>query len=94
MARDGCNRGRGVVCSVSKEIQTKLGILAVSLEQCVMDCLGIARWCVCPDLSAGLPRIPECQRIHKESRAVRKPACSRATESEYLLPAADDPMRE
>jgi len=39
MARNGGNRSCGVVCSVSEEIQTKLGILAVSPEQRLMDCL-------------------------------------------------------
>jgi hypothetical protein len=42
MARDGGNRGRGVVCGFPEEIQTKLGILAFSPEQCAMDRLRVA----------------------------------------------------
>jgi hypothetical protein len=41
MARDGSDSRRGVVGSVSKKIQAELGILAISLQQSAMGCLGL-----------------------------------------------------
>ena len=40
MAGDGGDAGGGLVDSVAEEVQTQLGLLAFSLEQCVVDHLG------------------------------------------------------
>ena len=40
MARDGCDSSRGVVCRFAKKVQKELGLLAISSEQCAVDCLG------------------------------------------------------
>lgn len=42
MARDDRNRDCGMDDCVAKEVQTQLGVLAFSLEQCSMGCLGMA----------------------------------------------------
>jgi hypothetical protein len=40
MAGDGGNVGSSLVNRLAKEVQTQLGLLAFSIEQCVMDHLG------------------------------------------------------
>lgn len=56
MARDGSHGNSGVVSSIAKEVQKKLGLLAVFIKQRPMDCLGRARQRVCADFSATVPR--------------------------------------
>jgi len=54
MARNGSDRSGGVVCGVPEKVQKELGLLAISLEQCAVDCVGTIRSRVCAHLSATL----------------------------------------
>jgi hypothetical protein len=58
MAGNGGDRSRGVAGRIPKEVQKELGILAVSLEQCFMDCVGLKRSSLRAHLFAALPRFP------------------------------------
>ena len=40
MAGDGSDGYRRVDGRIAKEVQAELGILAIHLEQCTVDCLG------------------------------------------------------
>jgi len=40
MAGDGGDAGSGLVNRVAEEVQTQLGLLAFSIEQCLVDHLG------------------------------------------------------
>ena len=42
MARDDRDRNCGMDDRVEKEVQTQLGVLALSREQCSLDYLGVA----------------------------------------------------
>lgn len=70
MASHGRDSSRGVVRSLAKEVQKELGVLAVPLQQCAVDCLGPARCGVCAHLTATVSRFPEHQGNDKEPRAV------------------------
>ena len=54
MARDGGDSSRGVVCRIAKKVQKELGLLAISFEQCAVDCVGTIRSRVRAHLSATL----------------------------------------
>ncbi len=57
MAGDGGNRSRRVVGGVAEKIQTELGLLVISLEECALDCLGLARRGLRLNLPAVVPRL-------------------------------------
>ena len=55
MARDGDIAGRRMAGGIARQSQTQMGVLGISIKQCVVDCVGIARRRVCVDCaSAGL----------------------------------------
>jgi hypothetical protein len=68
MARNGGYRFRGVVDSFTTKIQTQLGLLALSSEQCALDRMGFPRQSICSSPFAGLPCGLKHQRRNEESK--------------------------
>jgi hypothetical protein len=71
MAGDVGDGYRGLDGRLSKKVQAELGILAVPLEQCVVDYLGFGRRSVRPASLADLSRLFEYSRSSEESFPVK-----------------------
>lgn len=56
MAGNAGHRGGGMDGRLPKEVQAQLGLLVISIEQCAVDRLGLARPGLCPDRFTGVPR--------------------------------------
>ena len=59
MAGNAGHGGGGVDGSLTKEVQAQLGLLVISIEQCAVDRLGLARRGICPDRFTSVPRVAE-----------------------------------
>ena len=72
MARNGSDCSRGVVCGIAEKVQKELGLLAISLEQRAVDCVGTVRPRVRADLAANLSCFSKHQRRGQKQRAVTR----------------------
>ena len=66
MAGHAGHGGGGVDGRFPKEVQAQLGLLVISIEQCAVDRLGMARQGLCPDRFTGVPRGAEHQGREKK----------------------------
>lgn len=62
MAGDAGYSRRRLVNRVAKKVQKELGLLAVSLKQCVVDYLGVARSRLRANLPTAVPRLSQHTR--------------------------------
>ena len=66
MAGNAGHGGGGLDGRLTKEVQAQLGLLVISIEQCAVDRLGLARRGLCPDRFTGVPGDLEHQGRHEE----------------------------
>ncbi len=81
MAGNGSDRNSSLAGSLTKKGEEELGILAFSLEQCPLDCLGTERWSLRPDCFADLSCFAQHQGNREEYVALTIHSCQMISDS-------------